>query len=300
MTKIMKETYVFNIQRYSLHDGAGIRTIVFLKGCPMRCRWCCNPESQKFTPEISYTENRCIGSPECSLCQNICPQNAITIKEKAVVDRTLCTDCLLCSAVCPSKAIKTEGKAYAIEEIMDMVERDSIFYSRGKGGLTVSGGEPLSHGKFLISLLKEAKQRRISTAMETCGFGSYKILNAAAHYLDEILFDIKSLNDKKHIEYTGCSNEVILNNFQKLCNDFPDLSKKVRTPIIPGFNDTVSDIKAILEFLRDKPNVTYELLKYHTFGKGKYKALGRPYPMDSKSLDDKTYEDIFNITKTYK
>lgn len=294
----MKETYVFNIQRYSLHDGAGIRTIVFLKGCPMRCRWCCNPESQKFTPEISYLENKCIGSPECDLCKNVCPQNAIMIKDKAVINKTLCTDCLLCTAVCPSKAIKPEGKAYSVKEIIDIVEKDSIFYSHGKGGLTVSGGEPLAHGNFLISLLKESKLRRISTAIETCGHGDYKILKSAASFLDEILFDIKSMNEQKHREYTGCSNKIILENFTRLCKDFPDLPKKVRTPIIPGFNDTKNDICDILKFLEDKPNTAYEPLKYHTFGKGKYKTLGRPYPMGTKTLKASAFDEILTIAKT--
>ncbi|MGC4018891.1 MAG: glycyl-radical enzyme activating protein [Muricomes sp.] len=277
-----KETYIFNIQHYSLHDGPGIRTIVFLKGCPMRCRWCCNPESHRYVREISYVENKCIGKKECGICAEICPYGAITFgkEQKAVIDRNRCEDCLACARQCPSCAIKEEGKKYTVEEVIKIVERDAVFYSRGNGGLTISGGEPLSHSGFLIELLKEAKRRRIHTAIETCGYADYEVLAETARYLDMILYDIKSMDEQKHMEYTGYSNDKIIRNFQSLCRDYPKLPKKVRTPVIPGFNDNPEQIENIKKFLADKPNVTHELLPYHTFGKGKYKALGRKYEME--------------------
>lgn len=280
--------YIFNIQHYSLHDGPGIRTIVFLKGCPMRCRWCCNPESQRYVPEISYVENKCIGKKECGLCAEVCRYGAITFQRggKAFIDRTRCVDCLACAGQCPSRAIKEEGKSYTVEEVMKVIERDAAFYSRGDGGLTVSGGEPLAHPQFLTGLLQAAKKQRIHTAIETCGYADYEALAEAAKYLDMILYDIKSMDEQKHVEYTGCSNDKIIRNFQRLCRDYPELPKKVRTPVIPGFNDDPKQLADIRSFLADKPNVTHELLPYHTFGNGKYKALGRTYEMEDGQCAD--------------
>ncbi len=289
--------YVFNIQHYSLHDGPGIRTIVFLKGCPLRCRWCCNPESQNYNKEISYVNNKCIGLSECGFCSQVCDEKAIKFEDKAIINHLKCTNCLKCADVCPSKAIKTEGKLYSVDEILDIVERDSVFYGHGDGGLTISGGEPLSHKDFVIELLKEAKKRRINTAIETCGYVDYDNLYNAAKYLDTILFDIKSINSEKHREYTGYNNEKILYNFEQLCVDYPNLPKKVRTPIIPNFNDSEKDIKKILDFIKDKPNVIYEPLKYHSFGKGKYKALGRNYPMGDVVLTDEKFSKIVDLCK---
>ncbi|MCD7904521.1 MAG: glycyl-radical enzyme activating protein [Clostridiales bacterium] len=289
---------VFNIQRYSLHDGPGIRTVVFLKGCPLRCRWCCNPESQRREAEIFYTENKCIGEKECGFCRGVCPEGAVSFRGKAVIDREKCISCLKCAGVCPSKAIKTEGIDYTVDEILDIVEKDSVFYSHG-GGLTVSGGEPLSHGVFLIELLKKAKERRIDTAVETCDCGDCGVLYEAAGYLDTVLFDVKSMDSKKHKEYTGRGNEIILNNLKQLSKDFPSLRKKVRTPVIPGFNDSLTDIKKILDFMGDMPNTAYEPLKYHSFGRGKYASLGREYEMGDLALDGNIFEEIKKLTSEY-
>ena len=278
-----KKGLVFNIQHYSLHDGPGIRTIIFLKGCPLRCRWCSNPESQNICQEISYVENKCIGCNACGTCQNVCTAHAISFLEnkKASIDRSKCNNCLLCVPECPSGAIKTEGQEMSVQEISKVVGTNSVFYRKQTGGMTVSGGEPLLQGDFLVHLLKEVKKNRISTAMESCGYGEYEVLKKASRYLDVILFDIKSMNEKKHQEYTGKSNRKILENFEHLCCDFPQLPKIVRTPVIPGFNNTAEDLQAIEDFLQNRPNVTYEKLPYHRLGVGKYRALGRRYQMES-------------------
>ncbi|WP_301859596.1 glycyl-radical enzyme activating protein [uncultured Megasphaera sp.] len=296
-------TYVFNIQHYSLHDGPGIRTIVFLKGCPMRCRWCCNPESQSYTPELAYAANRCIGAAACGHCKTVCPQQALDFGDdgKAVVQRERCSQCQACVSACPARALQTEGKLYTVQQLLDIVEKDAVFYEHGEGGLTVSGGEPLSHPEFLAALLEGAKKRHIHTAIETCGNAPYAALQAAAPFLDTILFDIKSMNSARHKEYTGWGNEQILANFTALCRDFPAMSKWVRTPVIPGFNDTPEDIRAIREFLKGIPNVTYEALPYHQLGRGKYIALGRDYPMGDAALgeDMRRYIELVNYDSTH-
>ncbi len=277
---------VFNIQHYSLHDGPGIRTIVFLKGCSMQCRWCCNPESQHAFPEVSYYEDRCLTSKTCKACKKICTQSAISFssQDKAVINRELCNNCLACVAECPASAFKAEGMEYSLQDILEIVEKDSVFYRKQSGGLTVSGGEPLLQGEFLIQLLQQAKKRRITTAIETCGYADYQVLKRAAEYLDTILFDIKSMNNNKHLEYTGVSNQKILENFERLCRDFPGLPKIVRTPMIPSFNDSLEDLRKIEVYLRDKVHVSYEKLPYHRLGIGKYKALGRPYLMEESQV----------------
>jgi len=273
---------IYNIQRYSLHDGLGIRTVVFFKGCPLRCRWCCNPESQNSFPEISYRQTKCIGMDECGLCRKACKLSAIGVNKnnRAIIDRQTCNQCLQCASVCPSVAIHTEGKTYSVPEVLDVVEQEAIFY-RNNGGLTISGGEPLMQADFLMALLAEAKKRKIHTAIETCGFADYNALQHAATLLDYILYDIKSMDNEQHIQYTSQSNEPILSNFEQLCTDFPALPKLVRTPIIPGFNDSAEAIEEILAFIKEKPNVSFERLPYHRFGIPKYVALGRKYPYKS-------------------
>lgn len=236
---------VFNIQHYSLQDGPGIRTTVFLKGCPLRCKWCCNPESQSREPEW--------------------------------MDE------------------KITGQWMTVEEILGEVEKDDVFYRHGKGGMSLSGGEPFLQGKSVVELLKEAKRRYITTAVETCGYVEQEILLEAAPYIDTLFFDIKTLNNEKHKAWTGQENWKIINNIEALFKHYPNLNLHVRTPVIPGFNDQEEDIWEILEFLQGRKNVSYELLPYHYFGKQKYKSLKRPYPMGEARLDEEVFKKLKEI-----
>ncbi|MCD8230287.1 MAG: glycyl-radical enzyme activating protein [Clostridiales bacterium] len=263
---------IFNIQPYSLHDGPGIRTIVFLKGCPLRCPWCSNPESQSPYPEVYLDEKKCIRSAGCCLCDGLCRYHALS---NGRLYHAKCIGCGECLKICPSKALGIYGRTADTEEILDRIERESVFYAHGEGGLTLSGGEPFFQSEFALELLREAKKRRIRTAVETCGFCETEVLREAAGYLDYILYDIKSMDARRHACVIGADNRLILDNLEMLFREFPDLHKHVRTPVIPGFNDTEEDIRAIREFLKGRQNYTWEQLPYHRFGEGKYELLGR-------------------------
>lgn len=268
---------IFNIQKFSLHDGTGIRTVVFLKGCPLRCRWCCNPESQRETPQLMYKKSRCIGKRQCGLCAG---QSCIFFDSdgKAGVDFAKEPSDLRWVDVCPSRALTVMGREIPIDTVLDIVERDSAFYRGGDGGLTVSGGEPLNQENTVL-LLKEAKDRRLNTSIETCGMVPAARLLEAARYLDQIFFDIKSLNSEKHRAYTGMGNEQILKNFTALCRTFPDKPVTARTPVIPGFNDSDAELAEIEDFVRKFSGVKWEKLPYHELGVGKYEMLGRKYSL---------------------
>ena len=280
--------YVFNIQQFTVHDGPGIRTMVFLKGCPLRCWWCSNPESQKTLPELAYNSHKCIGITECMHCIEVCVAGAIKKdhENRIMIDRELCNDCLDCAKVCPSKALNTFGNLMSIDQVLKVVEDESIFHSRSGGGITLSGGEPFMQAEFSLGLLKEAKKRRMNTAMETSGYTVWENLEVACRHLNTILFDIKSIDDRKHTEFTGVSNKLILENFERMCRNFPELSILVRTAIVPGFNDTEEDVCAIVDFIQGKPNVGFEPLVYHRFGQPKYEYLGRKYRLAEIKADE--------------
>ncbi len=291
--------YIFNIQHYSVHDGPGIRTMVFLKGCPLQCRWCSNPESQEKYPELAYNSKKCIGLHECGACIKACPHGAIQELEnnKIHILRENCQQCFRCAGACPSTALHVFGMLKSVDEILKIVEADGAFYSRSGGGMTISGGEPFLQADFVIALLREAKRRKIDTAIETSGYTYWAIVKKACKYLDTILFDIKCIEDQKHIAFTQVSNQIILDNFKKICDYFPEISVIVRTPVIPGFNDTNEAILAIVNLVKDKPNVRYEILPYHRLGQPKYEYLGREYTLDGAKLDSEKEKSLRAIIK---
>lgn len=289
---------VFNIQKYSVHDGPGIRTVVFLKGCPLSCLWCSNPESQSLTPQLAYNKNKCITVTECVRCGEVCTAGALVQGEddKIAVHWDICTNCLACADVCPAGALITYGNTQTVKEVIDQVEKDSSFYSRSGGGLTLGGGEPLAQTEFAIALLKESKRRYIKTAIETCGHVSRDAILEACKYCNTLMFDIKSMDSAKHKEFTGVGNELILANFKAVRQAFPKLAIRVRTPVIPGFNDTADDIQAIVDFVKEY-GVEYELLPYHRLGTQKYTNLGLTYPLGETALENDTFLALLKISK---
>jgi pyruvate formate lyase activating enzyme len=278
---------IFNVQRYSLHDGAGIRTIVFLKGCPLRCQWCSNPESQQPEPELARNPVRCLGVESCGWCGSTCSAGALVFPESGapVVDRDRCLNCMLCAGACPAQALTPYGRTVSVGEVVDLVERDSVFFSRSGGGMTLSGGEPLLQSRFALALLREARKRRIDCAIETCGHVPWGVLAEACGLAQAVFFDLKVVDSDRHETFTGLGNGVILRNFRRMAETFPELTICVRTPIIPGCNDTADDIGAILDVVGEYPRVDYAILPYHRLGSLKYQSLDRAFPMGEAVLD---------------
>ncbi len=271
---------VFNIQKFSLHDGPGIRTIVFLKGCPLACVWCSNPEGQSASPELMLGADRCVSIEDCDRCIVVCLEGAIGRDEKGElqIDRDSCDGCGDCAYVCPSKALEVSGDWVGVDEVIRIVEEDDAFYTRSGGGLTLSGGEPLAQGAFVLALLTAARGRGIDTAIETSGLCNWKTLRDAAPLADRIYFDIKCIDPQKHERVTGVSNRKILENFRRLRAELPDCEVVVRTPVIPGVNDTEPEIREIAAFVEEAGGASaHELLPYHGFGEPKYAKLGRHY-----------------------
>ncbi len=285
---LRREGMVFNIQKYSVHDGPGIRTIVFLKGCNLRCRWCSNPESQHSHPELAWNAGRCIGLSHCGHCRAACPNKALaeTVDDKPVLKRELCGSCEHpCVEACPAQGLLVYGKKRTVGEVLDRVEQDMAFYCRSGGGMTISGGEPLKQKEFAIALLRQARRRRMKTAIETCGMVPQENFALAAPYLRDVLFDIKHLDSEEHKKATGAENRQILANFRFLATEHPKLPILARTPLIPGFNDNVEAVSEIASFLKPFEHVRYEMLPYHRLGTQKYDFLQRPYSMGDAALD---------------
>jgi pyruvate formate lyase activating enzyme len=267
---------VFNIQRFSIHDGPGIRTTVFLKGCSLRCGWCSNPESLRRHPEIITRDIKCI---RCGKCVEVCPQQAIAVVEDTrIIQWETCDDCMKCAEVCPSGAIEAAGKTMTVAEVLETVGRDASYYRRTGGGMTVSGGEPLVQWQFALRLLEGAKSRGLHTALDTTGDADWEILNELLNVTDLVLYDVKHPVSARHQEGTGVPNERILDNLRKTVAK-PGTTVWVRHPVIPRFNDSEEELKELCSFLLTlKPPVEkVSLLPYHRFGELKYAAMGKTY-----------------------
>lgn len=287
------EGLVFDIQRFSIHDGPGIRTIVFLKGCPLSCRWCSNPESQSVKPVIMYQEMNCI---HCGRCIAACKRGAININNKEYINREICTACGECVNVCPASALTLKGKRMTVEQVIKELKKDAINYRRSGGGITLSGGEPLVQANFSKELLKACKAQGWHTAIETTGFANTEAVENVFPYIDLALMDIKNLNSDIHKKYTGASNEIILENAVRISK----ITKMVvRVPVIPEFNSSEQSILEICKFVKTLNNIdTVHLLPYHTYGENKYKLLGRDYLMkESRNLNSDEIDNLKRIVE---
>lgn len=280
---------VFNIQRYSLHDGPGIRTVVFLKGCPLRCKWCSNPESQEQKPELSYIKSSCIN---CHRCVAACPLNAITPTEDGIkIDRTICDRCFKCVDACASGALKAEGREMSVDEVVAEVLRDESFYRNSGGGVTLSGGEVLMQYGFAAALLKALKEKGINTAIETTGYANWEHFKQVLDYTDYVLYDLKHADSDIHKEGTGVANSLILENLAKAAA--LDLKLIVRIPLIPGFNMDKDSVGKSIEVLKRLGHPEVNILPFHQLGSQKYVYFGKDYKLkDLKTPQDEEVEGI--------
>lgn len=294
----MTQGIVFDIQRFSLYDGPGIRTTVFLKGCPLKCIWCHNPESQNYKVELSFKSQKCV---HCGTCEAVCPEKVHKIsRDYHIINWNRCTGCGKCVTSCAYDALKLYGRAMSVQEVIQEILKDMDYYRNSGGGLTVSGGEPLAQPEFTIELLKAAKDANIHTCIETSGYVQRKVIEETDQYVDLYLLDYKSTNSQTHKELTGVSNELMLSNLQFLYERGSSII--IRCPLIPGINDSEEHLAGIADLSKRFPMIkAVELLPYHDMGKGKYGELGIEYSLSYlKNTDEdqkSKWMEYFNSAK---
>lgn len=277
------EGIVFDIQRCSMNDGPGIRTTVFLKGCPLSCKWCHNPESHSAHPQLSFREENC---SLCGKCAQIC-NKCHHISNRHFIDFFACNACGRCVSECHTNALKIIGKSISANEVIEIIKKDIKYYRTTGGGLTVSGGEPFMQPDFLSELLHSAKQLGIHTCVETCGYTLTERILDIAPLVDIFLFDYKATSPTNHKFYTGVDNTLILKNFQALYNQNQDII--LRCPIIPGYNDTQEHFTGIANIEKQYPNLLgIEIMPYHNLGKDKAHAIGQKYDIECATVDQST------------
>lgn len=282
---------VFNVMRYSVRDGPGLRTTVFLKGCPLRCRWCHNPESQAAGREIVFREERCIA---CGACAEACPEGAIAASQGEKPRQVgRCLACGACVEACPSEARQAIGRELTTDELMEEIRKDLAFYQESGGGVTFSGGEPLAQPDFLEAVLEACRGDGIHTAVDTSGAVPYELFERILPYVDLFLYDLKLMDDARHTRETGASNRPILENLRKLARAGRRIT--IRIPVVPGINDDDDNISATGRFVASLPDVLdVQLLPYHKTGEGKYRLLNRE--VDEPPLEPPEPETLDRVT----
>lgn len=284
---------VINIQDFSLHDGPGIRTTIFFKGCPLHCIWCANPDTQTEGFQLYHSDVRCIGCQECEVA---CPEKAIRWKEFIEIARDGCTLCGECIEACSAAALRIDGYEVTLNTILEKIQSESLFYKNSGGGVTLSGGEPLSQPLFAEAVLKKCEKWGVHTAMETSGCAPYETLQRLSTLLDLIYFDVKHLDDSMHRQITGVSNNLILANLQKISKVHSGIV--VRVPVIPTINSSEEDMDRLGDFLTEKTEVRrVEFLNYHRLGEQKYTSIGKSYTLTD--LEPFTKEEFENHVRYF-
>ncbi len=266
---------IFDIKRYAISDGPGIRIAIYIKGCPLRCKWCHNPESQLPKMQKLYTTSKCIGAQDCI---EICPEDALKlIPEGIITDGDKCTLCGLCADACPTKAIEMSGRVYQPEELMQLIERERIHIDQSGGGVTFSGGEPLMYADFLIEMLKKCGEKGLHRAVDTCGYSSENTLLEVAKHTDLFLFDLKLMDSDQHKKWTGKDNKLILANLKALAKTGTDIN--IRVPLIKNVNTDENELSEMARFVATLPGKKplVNLLPYHNIAAHKYEKLGTKY-----------------------
>jgi pyruvate formate lyase activating enzyme len=291
--------FVFDIQHYAIHDGPGIRTTVFLSGCPLKCLWCQNPESQRLYPQLFFRYDKCIG---CGKCISVCSENAITLNQKVVqTNRKLCKACGECVKVCTNEARSIIGKEITSGQVYEEVASDKMFYQESSGGVTLSGGEVLLQAEFSRSILELCKNDGIHTAIETSGYGSWESIRQVLTYTDLVLLDFKHIDDNEHKKLTGVSNKTILENAKKIWHDLR-IPIIARLPVIPGCNDSITNINQTANFILTEldKSINVNLLPYNSLGQGKHKSLEQNGLGFTGTIpSDEKMNELRNILESY-
>jgi pyruvate formate lyase activating enzyme len=292
---------IFQIQKMSTEDGPGIRTTVFFKQCPLKCIWCHNPESILKKKQLEWFKHKCIG---CKTCIEVCPNDALKLDENGMhIDRDKCNSCGICSEECPSTALHMFGELWDLEDLYYEIQKDKVYYTQSKGGITVSGGEPTLQSDFILPFLKKCEENEISTALDTCGYANRNIYEKILPYVDLVLLDIKEINSEKHKEYTGVPNDLILENAIWISEYVKEHEKKlwIRTPVIPNYTATEENIKRIAEFIVNQlHNIPdrWDLLSFNNLCAAKYERLDMKWCLkDVPLISTETMEKFMEIGK---